>query len=165
MHLDAARVRLGKFGAAARVVFEDDAQLLDDVFVTGEVFFRHFQRFACFQRFEEVGGNFERQFFGGFAGFVFVVLGFDAVAFDARAGRAEVVEFPVGFDAGGEFVVFFAIKHGLVYARFQSGPAAGLRLFQGTLRDALVGLRFGDLRVTHNRRTQYLRQVPAASPE
>ena len=46
LHLDTARVGLGKFGAAAGVVFKDDAQLFDDVFVTGEVFFRHFQRFA-----------------------------------------------------------------------------------------------------------------------
>ena len=83
--------------------------MFDDVFVAGEVFFRYFQRLACFQCFEVVGGDFECQLFSSFAGFVFVVLGFDAVAFDARAGCAKVIDFPVGLNTRGEFVVALGV--------------------------------------------------------
>ena len=105
------------------------------------------------------------EFFCGLAGFVFVVLGFDAITLNARSGSTEIVKTPFRFNAGGKFVFAAAIKNGLVHASPYFGPQFGFRLFQGALRHALIGLRFDDLWVFGHRRTQDLRQVSATRPK
>ena len=105
------------------------------------------------------------EFFCGLAGFVFVVLGFDAITLNARSGSTEIVKTPFSFNAGGEFVFAAAIKNGLVHTGPYFGPQFGFRLFQGALRHALIGLRFDDLWVFGHRRTQDLRQVSATRPK